>query len=62
MWEVSILEAQVIVHEFHQRSWLYYIRRGIFVIFNWIEVFEIGLYINVLFNRVAMVVLFLEAH
>ena len=58
MWEVSILEAQVILHDFHQKKWLYYIRKGIFFISNWIEVFEIGLYINIRFKNIAFYVLF----
>jgi hypothetical protein len=53
-----ILENQVIVHAFHQKSWLYYMRRGVFFIFNWIELFEIGLYINLLFKKIAFYVLF----
>jgi hypothetical protein len=58
MWEVSIVEAQVIVQEFHQKKWLYYIRKGVFFIFNWIEVFEIGLYINIRFKNIAFDILF----
>ena len=37
-----ILENQVIVHAFHQKSWLYYIRKGILFISNWIKLLEIG--------------------
>ena len=58
MWGVSILEAQVRVHDSHQKRWLYYIRQGIFFISNWIEVFEIGLYSNIRFKNIAFYILF----